>query len=404
MSLFYWYIAVGLVTFLVRYVHAFHSIPFHSIPFHTAKLEDLDQVILALGQKLGDMLPYIGGPTHASLLIEALEVLCGTEEITARTAAAASTSKIISQLKPDMVDQVNEFFEMFKRMSNEEAGEVFYSRVSSCYVVADLYKAMNEDSRPGLREIYTRLVIDELPMVRRAAALVFIQVAANAEPEVFVDEYLQVIKSFATDEYPTVRQIGTENLLPYLKALKALGTEESVAAASELLPIVKAAAEDPSWKIKMAISKDFGAFAEVFTADEVAAEVFPSALRLIQDQEPDVRANAMRGMTQFLGIVPQSTFVAEFMSIAMHLLDDPYLTARELLAEVCIDVAAKAGPDSLNGPLKDAIMRLVTDEDPLVRLRILKKVPMMATQVPQLCTGGWVCGYVGGCADRGDGK
>ena len=31
---------------------------------------------------------------------------------------------------------------------------------------------------------------------------------------------------------------------------------------------------------------------------QVASEIFPSALRLIQDQEPDVRANAMRSMTQ----------------------------------------------------------------------------------------------------------
>ena len=31
-------------------------------------------------------------------------------------------------------------------------------------------------------------------------------------------------------------------------------------------------------------------------------------------------------MTQFLGVIPQSTFVAEFMNIALHLLDDPYLT------------------------------------------------------------------------------
>ena len=123
----------------------------------------------------------------------------------------------------------------------QEAGEVFYSRVSSCYVVADLYKVMNEDMRPGLREIYTRLVIDELPMVRRAAALVFtqvrlacfvtttlslcprrgdvlcvvvvvvcvcvcvcsVQVAANAEPEVFVDEYLQVRQSHPQPPTPT---------------------------------------------------------------------------------------------------------------------------------------------------------------------------------------------------------
>ena len=47
----------------------------------------------------------------------------------------------------------------------------------------------------------------------------------------------------------------------------------------------------------LAISKDFGAYADVFTPDEVASEIFPAALRLIQDQEPDVRANAMKGRT-----------------------------------------------------------------------------------------------------------
>jgi len=195
-----------------------------------------------------------------------------------------------------------------------------------------------------------------------------------------------VIKSFATDEYPTVRLIGTENLLPYLKALKVIGSDDATAAAAELLPIVKAAVEDPSWRVKLAISKDFGAYADVFSPDEVASEIFPSALRLIQDQEPDVRANAMRGMTQFVGVIPLPTFISEFLNIALHLLDDPYLTARELLAEVCIDIAAKAGADALNGPLRDAIMRLVNDEDPLVRLRILKKIPTIVTAVPALCT------------------
>jgi len=64
------------------------------LPYLQTKLEDLDQVILALAIKLGDMVPYVGGPSHATSLIEALEVLCGTEEITARTAAAASTAKV----------------------------------------------------------------------------------------------------------------------------------------------------------------------------------------------------------------------------------------------------------------------------------------------------------------------
>jgi hypothetical protein len=69
-----------------------------------------------------------------------IHIYIRTEEITARTAAAASTSKIISQLSISDVDQVNDYLEMFKRMSNEEAGEVFYTRVSSCFVIAELYR------------------------------------------------------------------------------------------------------------------------------------------------------------------------------------------------------------------------------------------------------------------------
>ena len=353
---------------------------------HTARLEDLDQVILALGTKVGDLLPFIGGPTHASAVIEILETLCGTEEITARTAAASSTNKIICQLTSSHVDQVNDYFGMFKRMSNEEAGEVFYSRVSSCFLVAELYRALTEDSRASLREIYMRLVIDELPMVRRAAAQVFLDVAKYAEIEVVLDEYLQVMKSFATDEFQTVRVIGTENLLPFLRLLKNLNTPEAVSAASELLPLVKAAGLDLSWRIRLGISKDFGGFAEIFTTDEITYEIFPLAVHLIQDNEPDVRTNVLKGMVQFQAIVPFDIFIADLMPIAMHLVEDPFLSARKLLAELCIDIVAKAGPDSLSGALNHVIMRLIVDDDPLVRLRIIKKLPIIATETPILCS------------------
>ena len=277
----------------------------------TAKLWDFDQVLLSLGTKVGDLLLFIGGPTHASAVIEILETLCATEEITARTAAAASTNRIISQLSSSHVDQVNDYFEMFKRMSNEEAGEVFYSRVSSCFIVAELYRVLLEDSRGALRDIYMRLVIDELPMVRRAAAQVFLQVATYAEIEVVLDEYLQVMKSFATDEFQTVRVIGTENLLPFLKLLKKLGTPESQAAATELLPIVKLACEDLSWRIRLAISKNFGDFALMFTADEVSNEIFPLGVHLIQDNEPDVRTNVLKEMIQFQAVVSHDIYIGK---------------------------------------------------------------------------------------------
>lgn len=46
----------------------------------------------------------------------------------------------------------------------------------------------------------------------------------------------------------------------------------------------------------------------------------------------------------------------------------------------------KAGPDSFSGPLKEIIMRLVVDDDHLVRLRILKKMPIIVRDIPTICT------------------
>ena len=89
----------------------------------TARVEDFDQVILAMGDRIGDLLPFIGGPTYASVMIEILEKLCGAEEISVRNAAIKSARTIISQLDASLVTQVSDYFEMFKRMSNEDAAE-----------------------------------------------------------------------------------------------------------------------------------------------------------------------------------------------------------------------------------------------------------------------------------------
>jgi hypothetical protein len=49
----------------------------------------------------------------------------------------------------------------------------------------------------------------------------------------------------------------------------------------------------------------------------------------------------LKGMISFQAVVPANTFIGDLMPIALHLVEDPFLTARKLLAELCIDVAAK---------------------------------------------------------------
>jgi serine/threonine-protein phosphatase 2A regulatory subunit A len=354
---------------------------------NAAKLTDLDQVLLALSSRIGDFIQYIGGAEYAPTLIDILETLCGGEEITARNAAAASVCKILSQFSvSEHTSQAMIFFELFKRLSNEEAGEVFYSRVSSCHIVPELYRVLPDSVRPQLREIYSKLIVDELPMVRRAAANNFLKVAKYAETDILVGEFLQIMKSLATDEHSTVRVIGTEILAQYTRMVRDLDSPQAVAANSELLPIIKTAVEDASWRVRVAISKKFGTFATTFTPTEVSAELFHYAVHLISDVEPDVRQQSLESLLAFQPIVSQTTYLAELMPIAAQLVEDPMLSARQVLAELCIDVAAKVGPDAVAHHLTDTILKLVADEDPMVRVRILKKLPVIAEEIPSLCT------------------
>ena len=91
----------------------------------------------------------------------------------------------------------------------------------------------------------------------------------------------------------------------------------------------------------MAISKNYGDFAYMFTPEEVINDIFPLGILLIQDNEPDVRTNCLKGMISFQAIVPQDIYIGDLMPIAMNLVEDPFLQARKLLAELSIDIAAK---------------------------------------------------------------
>lgn len=97
-------------------------------------------------------------------------------------------------------------------------------------------------------------------------------------------------------------------------------------------------------------------------------EVFPALIHLVQDNESEVRSLAILELLPFLPVVGAGRFVSEFTPIAMQLVDDPVANVRKLLAELCVDVSAKVGPESVGVTLADLVLKLMDDEDPLVTL------------------------------------
>jgi serine/threonine-protein phosphatase 2A regulatory subunit A len=347
-------------------------------------LEDLDQVLLVLSEKLGLFLPLIGGPDHAAALIPIFEALCETEEIVVRDMVVASIANILKQLGPTNKAAVQAYFEMFKRLCNEEAGELFYARVSSSRFVSELYRLLPEPDRVIVRETYIRLCKDELTIVRGAAASQFMKMAAMLSADLLTGDFLALMHALVSDESQTIQVIAIESLCSYATMLKE--HNQTNVLSTEILPLVKAFADSQSWRVRQALSKKFGNYATAFLNAEVSGEVFGALMNLIQDPEPEVRSLAILEVMPFLEVVGAAQFIGELAPAAVHLSQDPMPNVRKQLADLCVDVAAKVGPEAVSMHLSDLIMKLMEDEDSMVRLRIIVKLPIIAEETPSLCT------------------
>jgi serine/threonine-protein phosphatase 2A regulatory subunit A len=356
-----------------------------NLSFQIAKVEDYDQVLLMISEKLEKFLPLVGGPEFSHLLVPLFEALCNTEEVSVRNLAAQSCCKILKQLTPNFKHQVAAYFEFLKRLANEESGELFYSRVSSCFIVVDLYPLLSDADKVILREIYGRLCKDEMPNVRSYAAncfMLFAQIVNDSE--IIYNEFLSLLKTLVADECQIIQVIGIEAISPYSLLLKKFN--HSTVISNDFLNYIKIYCDDPSWRIRQALCKKFALFAQSFTNSEINTDIFPALLHMVLDPEPEVRTVAVDEIFPFLDIMGPQQFMTEFSPIAHQLVDDPMNTVRKQLAELCVKILSKITPEAVSHHISDLVLKLINDEDSLVKLRIVKNLPTIAQESPPLCT------------------
>ena len=84
------------------------------IPFLSENVDDDDEVLLAEAEQLGGFVPFVGGPSHAFILLPLLENLATVEETVVREKAVESLCKVGAQL-PD--GTINEGFAPLAKVS-----------------------------------------------------------------------------------------------------------------------------------------------------------------------------------------------------------------------------------------------------------------------------------------------
>lgn len=340
----------------------------------------MDQVDLLLSSILGDFLQFVGGPDQASSMIPLFEKLTKSEDVVVRGTAATSTVAMLTNLTPK--NNVIPYFEMYQRLCVED-GELFYGRMSACQIAAQLYRLLPPAEKTAIIESFKLLATDELSMVRRGAASNIVKLAKECAAGPVVSEIVELMKIMLTDENLAVRVIAFESLGLLSLEMKRLSV--STPLMSDFAKLIHAASDDPSWKIREVVAKNFGIYATSFPASAVASDIFPALIAAQQDGEEDVRIMSLEGTVPFVAALGASPFLSEFAPMMIHLVDDSSSGVRKALSDACVDIAAAIKDVEKSQILYDIILRLAQDEDPLVRLRVVKKLPIIAAETPTLC-------------------
>lgn len=355
------------------------------VPYLMTKLDDLDQVLLAMAKRLGEVLLSCGGKDQIACLLPVFEPLLRIEETVVRTAAAASVVMLLKQVEQESTSSAAiAYVNMFKKVATlPDAEASFYCKVSAAQMVHEMYRVASGEERGAVQELYFTLCKDEMPIVRRAAVGSFTLITPLVDKHAQAVDFLQILKTLSsTDEHPTVRIMAAQCYVEYIKLLN--NNEEVETAYEDLINFVKNSTDDPSWRIRLAVVENFGDLATCFGPDVVAAEIFPCFSNLLQDTEAEVRSGICTSAIAFLEIVGPDAFLAEVLPIATQLAADLTPVVRRALADMCVDVAAKLGSENITPHFSDMVVKLLADEDPSVRLRVLLKVGLMAEHVGTL--------------------
>lgn len=339
------------------------------VPFLQEIVDDDDEVLIALAEQLGQGVPWVGGPAHAHALIGPLEQLCNIEEISVREKATEAIRELAQHMSADQA--IRHLCVLLQRLASHEW---LTSKISACSIFSAALAKVGEAKQEELLRIYFRLCGDDAPMVRRQAAKVLDGVAATLEDEMLLGELLENFENLAKDEQDSVRIMAIRNCI-------ALGRlKNSPEWQEKILEVIKACGEDKSWRVRYMMVDNVKPLCEVFQA-QATTSIIPLYIRLMADQEVEVRTIAAARVAAVAGFNPTREFLQELLP-AMEKLTLPQELSQHVRASLAgsiLSLTPTFGPQLTADFLVTVFLRLIGDECPDVRLRLIGTLGELST-------------------------
>ena len=380
------------------------------MPFITEGVDDEDEVLLALGKSLGRMVDSVGGPSHAHLLLQPLELLLTVEENSVREAASMSARSISEQLPLEAF--LSSYVEMLGRLAQKEW---FTARISAAGLISSAYTKI---STPALQRDqlnnFTRLCKDDTPMVRRVAAQYLGTMVMNVwkvlgrsaldENGVVFTSLVPLFEQFAsTDQPDSVRLQTTANCVVFGEVMSEISGQgmlrpSEIALLQRILPLVVATIDDRSWRVRWTAAAKF---ANVITAydqlPDAMDSLVPAYEKLLQDPEAEVRTAAtfnlayvakckarvpmppvnrppQDGDNDAYMAGPRVSVAERLVKRVTSLTEDDSEHVRAALAMVATELAPILGKDATITHLVPPILLLLRDAASEVRLNLISSL------------------------------
>lgn len=339
------------------------------IPFLTDSLDDEDEILLAVAEELSAFTPLVG-KAHAHTLLPPLESLAHVEETIVREKAVEALVRICNELTPEAVDA--HFIPLVKNLAS---GDWFASRASACGLFGVASGKASEAMKIELRGLFTKLCNDDTPMVRRAAASNLGKLGESTSPEDVKRDLLPLFQHLVEDEQDSVRLLAVEACLQFARLLSHADSLQL------LVGPLHMASKDRSWRVRHVVAEKFCEFQEALGADIARAELIPLYSRLLQDQEAEVRTQAVLRLpnvgAEFEASDRQLILTTNILPHIVELCSDSSQHVRVAVASVLVETAPLLGKDGSLEHLVPLFIRLLKDEHSDVRLNVINKLDVL---------------------------
>ncbi|OMJ25757.1 Protein phosphatase PP2A regulatory subunit A [Smittium culicis] len=333
------------------------------IPFLDESVDDDDEVLLALAEELGNLVPCVGGDEYAYSILRPLENLSCSEESLIRDEAVKSINKISLSMDQEQIETY--LVPCIARLSQ---GVWFTSRSSATKLYASAYPKATDETKLKLLVGFESLCKDDTPMTRRSAAVSLKDMIDVMSPEEVIEHGVKNFEFLSSDDQDSVRLLTIE---PMISIAKVLSAEQNVEYLN--VPMSKLFS-DKSWRVRYMVAENIINLSNNAKSETMKNAIGEVSLKLLQDQEAEVRGAICTQLSGLADIISLDVMVDKLLPILQQLLDDPMQHVRANLAKNITGLCDKFGPEGTVKYLLPLFLRILKDTFPDVRLNIISQL------------------------------